>query len=80
MSWNWKQWPWSKKDEQPLTAMQQRVKKIPTVDLNQWASQTLGAVSVTLSRWERAHDTAWLNDAINGTDVLGEVLREISRR
>lgn len=80
MSWNWKQWPWSKTDECPPTVVQQRVRKIPTVDLSQWASQTLGGVSVNLSRWERNHDTPWLNDAINGTDALAEVLREIRRR
>lgn len=80
MSWNWGNWPWSTSVERNATAVQQRVRKIASPDLAQWAAQTLGGVSVNLSRWERHRDTSWLDDAITGAEALTEVLKEIRRR
>lgn len=80
MSWNWGNWPWSSQSEAETTRVQQRIRRIPTPDLSQWAAQTLGGVNVNLSRWERHRDTPWLDDAISGAEALTEVLREIRRR
>lgn len=71
----------SKPQEKPFSnKIAKRVSKIPTADLEMWIDQTLTEVGRNLSGYARSNEKAYLEEALNGAEVLHAVVHEIHKR
>lgn len=70
-----------KPQERPFSnKVAKRVSKIPTADLEMWLDQALTEISRNLSRFAKSSEKVYLNEALDGAEVLHAVVYEIHKR
>jgi hypothetical protein len=70
-----------KPQERPFSnKVAKRVSKIPTADLEMWIDQALTEVGRNLSGYSKSSEKVFLDEALNGAEVLHAVVYEIHKR
>lgn len=71
----------NKPQERPFSdKVAKRVSRIPTADLEMWIDQALTEVGRNLSGFSRSSEKAYLDEALNGAEVVHAVVYELHRR
>jgi hypothetical protein len=69
--------PWIKPFDQKIA---NRVKKIPTGELDMWADQALVELGRCLSMYGRSRDTMYLKEALTGVEAIHAIIDELNNR
>lgn len=69
--------PWVKPFDQKIA---NRVKKIPTGELDLWADQSLVELGRCLSMYGRSRDLVYLKEALTGVEALHAIIDELNNR
>lgn len=60
--------------------IKKRVSKIPTSELDMWASQSLYELGRCLSAYEKNRESVYLQEALTGAEALHAVIDELHNR
>jgi hypothetical protein len=69
--------PWVKPFDEKIA---NRVKKIPTGELDLWADQSLVELGRCLSMYGRNRDSIYLQEALKGAEALHAIIDELNNR
>lgn len=69
--------PWVKPFPEKVA---KRVSKIPTGELETWAEQALTEIGRCLSKYGKAREKVYLDEALAGSEALHAVIDELHRR
>jgi hypothetical protein len=66
--------------DRKLSKIGQRVSKIPSADLPEWADMAINDAGRALTNWRRRGDPAELEEALLGAEALATILTAIKER
>lgn len=69
--------PWAKPFSEKVA---KRVSRIPTGELESWAEQSLTEIGRCLSKYAKAREQVYLDEALNGAEAMHAVINELHSR
>lgn len=62
------------------TKIEKRVETLPTSELVGWSETTLYSVSTNLNSWQKSRESAFLEEAKMGVEVLSAIVKTLQER